>query len=77
MRPSSYSASHLILNMQLTRHCRSVLRTELQWNALNATGICSSSSADWRFWLQHDHLASHWPTKIVFKGKQVHDRKMT
>ena len=36
-----------------------VLRTGMQWNALNATGICSSSSAHRRFqeWEQENHLA--------------------
>lgn len=39
-----------------------VLRTGCQWNALNATGICSSSSAHRRFqeWRDADVFAALW-----------------
>lgn len=39
-----------------------VLRTGCQWNALNATGICSSSSAHRRFqeWVQAGVLKKLW-----------------
>src|SRR5215208_3563819 len=39
-----------------------VLRTGCQWNALNATGICSSSSAHRRFleWTQAGVFAAFW-----------------
>src|SRR5690242_2224331 len=39
-----------------------VLRTGCQWNALNATGICSSSSAHRRFleWVEADVFAQLW-----------------
>jgi transposase len=39
-----------------------VLRTGMQWNALNATGICSSSSAHRRFqeWTQAGVFAEFW-----------------
>src|SRR5215218_5132796 len=39
-----------------------VLRTGCQWNALNATGICSSSSAHRRFleWTQAGVFAEFW-----------------
>jgi putative transposase len=39
-----------------------VLRTGMQWNALNATGICSSSSAHRRFqeWVQAGVFAEFW-----------------
>src|SRR3989304_5302935 len=39
-----------------------VLRTGMQWNALNATGICSSSSAHRRFqeWAQAGVFAEFW-----------------
>jgi putative transposase len=37
-----------------------VLRTGMQWNALNATGICSSSSAHRRF--------QEWARAGVFEG---------
>ena len=41
---------------------RFVLRTGCQWNALNDTGICSSSSARRRFqdWAQADVFAVFW-----------------
>ena len=39
-----------------------VLRTGMQWNALNATGICSSSSAHRRFqeWTEAGVFAEFW-----------------
>jgi len=39
-----------------------VLRTGCQWNALNATGICSSSTAHLRFqeWTQAGVFAKFW-----------------
>ena len=39
-----------------------VLRTGMQWNALNATGICSSSSAHRRFqeWAEAGVFAEFW-----------------
>lgn len=39
-----------------------VLRTGMQWNALNATGICSSSSAHRRFqeWAQAGVFEAFW-----------------
>lgn len=39
-----------------------VLRTGMQWNALNATGICSSSAAHRRFqeWSQAGVFAEFW-----------------
>jgi transposase len=39
-----------------------VLRTGMQWNALNATGICSSSSAHRRFqeWVQGGVFEQFW-----------------
>jgi len=39
-----------------------VLRTGMQWNALNATGICSSSSAHRRFqeWIDADVFHEIW-----------------
>jgi transposase len=39
-----------------------VLRTGMQWNALNATGVCSSSSAHRRFqeWEQAGVFAEIW-----------------
>ncbi len=39
-----------------------VLRTGMQWNALNATGICSSSSAHRRFqeWIEAGVFAEFW-----------------
>ena len=39
-----------------------VLRTGMQWNALNATGICSSSSAHRRF--------QEWERAGVFAGRR-------
>ena len=39
-----------------------VLRTGCQWNALNATGICSSSTAHLRFqeWVENGVFAKLW-----------------
>jgi transposase len=39
-----------------------VLRTGMQWNALNATGICTSSSAHRRFqeWVEAGVFAEFW-----------------
>jgi putative transposase len=51
-----------------------VLRTGCQWNALNATGICSSSSAHRRFqeWVAAEVFARLWTTGLeeydVLKG---------
>ncbi len=44
-----------------------VLRTGMQWNALNATGICSSSSAHRRFqeWAQAGVFAEFWRRGLV------------
>jgi transposase len=44
-----------------------VLRTGMQWNALNATGICSSSSAHRRFqeWERAGVFAEIWRLGLV------------
>src|ERR687884_62725 len=44
-----------------------VLRTGCQWNALNATGICSSSSAHRRFqeWVEADVFVALWEKGLV------------
>jgi transposase len=44
-----------------------VLRTGCQWNALNATGICSSSSAHRRFqeWVEADVFVALWEQGLV------------
>ena len=44
-----------------------VLRTGCQWNALNATGICSSSTAHLRFqeWTATGVFQKLWATKIA------------
>ena len=44
-----------------------VLRTGCQWNALNATGICSSSSAHRRFqeWVDADVFVALWEQGLV------------
>ena len=44
-----------------------VLRTGCQWNALNATGICSSSSAHRRFqeWTEADVFVALWEQGLV------------
>src|SRR5215207_2872507 len=44
-----------------------VLRTGCQWNALNATGICSSSAAHRRFqeWIAADVFVALWEQGLV------------
>src|ERR687884_1622937 len=44
-----------------------VLKTGCQWNALNATGICSSSSAHRRFqeWVEADVFVALWEKGLV------------
>ena len=44
-----------------------VLRTGCQWNALNETGICSSSSAHRRFqeWIEADVFVALWEQGLV------------
>jgi transposase len=44
-----------------------VLRTGMQWNALNATGICSSSSAHRRFqeWARAGVFTEFWRQGLV------------
>jgi transposase len=44
-----------------------VLRTGCQWNALNATGICSSSAAHRRFqeWVEADVVVAVWEQGLV------------
>ena len=44
-----------------------VLRTGCQWNALKATGICSSSSAHRRFqeWVEADVFVALWEQGLV------------
>jgi len=44
-----------------------VLRTGMQWNALNATGICSSSAAHRRFqeWTQAGVFSEFWRQGLV------------
>ena len=44
-----------------------VLRTGMQWNALNATGICSSSSAHRRFqeWTESGVFEEFWRRGLV------------
>jgi transposase len=44
-----------------------VLRTGCQWNALNATGLCSSSSAHRRFqeWVEADVFVALWEKGLV------------
>jgi transposase len=48
-----------------------VLRTGCQWNALGATGICSSSSAYRRFseWLQAGVFLEFWRRGLLDYGK--------
>ena len=45
-----------------------VLRTGAQWNALNATGICSSSSAHRRFqeWVEAGVFEEFWRLGLLF-----------
>jgi putative transposase len=44
-----------------------VLRTGMQWNALNATGICSSSSAHRRFqeWVKAGVFEQFWRQELL------------
>ena len=44
-----------------------VLRTGMQWNALNATGICSSSSAHRRFqeWVEAGVFEAFWRQELL------------
>jgi putative transposase len=44
-----------------------VLRTGMQWNALNATGICSSSSAHRRFqeWVKAGVFEAFWRQELL------------
>jgi transposase len=44
-----------------------VLRTGMQWNALNATGICTSSSAHRRFqdWVKAGVFEAFWRQELV------------
>lgn len=50
-----------------------VLRTGVQWNALNATGICSSSSAHRRFqeWEQAGVFHEIWRNGLLEYDKKV------
>ena len=50
-----------------------VLRTGMQWNALNATGICSSSSAHRRFqeWEQAGVFHEFWRRGLLAYDEQV------
>jgi transposase len=50
-----------------------VLRTGMQWNALNATGICSSSSAHRRFqeWEQAGVFHEIWRQGLLDYDEQV------
>jgi transposase len=50
-----------------------VLRTGMQWNALDATGICSSSSAHRRFqeWEQAGVFAEIWRQSLLEYDKAV------
>ncbi|MGP0101973.1 MAG: IS5 family transposase [Solirubrobacteraceae bacterium] len=50
-----------------------VLRTGMQWNALNATGVCSSSSAHRRFqeWEQAGVFAEIWRQGLLEYDKVV------
>jgi len=47
-----------------------VLRTGCQWNALDATGICSSSSAHRRFqeWTKAGVFATFWREGLLARG---------
>ncbi len=47
-----------------------VLRTGCQWNALNATGICSSSSAHRRFqeWRDAGVFERFWQNGLIYEG---------
>jgi transposase len=50
-----------------------VLRTGMQWNALNATGICTSSSAHRRFqeWEQAGVFHEIWRQGLLDYDEQV------
>src|SRR6266852_6434407 len=50
-----------------------VLRTGMQWNALNATGICSSSSAHRRFqeWEQAGVFAEIWRQGLLDYDEEI------
>ena len=50
-----------------------VLRTGMQWNALNATGVCSSSSAHRRFqeWERAGVFAEIWRQGLLEYDKVV------
>jgi len=50
-----------------------VLRTGMQWNALNATGVCSSSSAHRRFqeWEQAGVFHEIWREGLLEYDEQV------
>ena len=47
-----------------------VLRTGCQWNALNATGICTSSSAHRRFqeWRDAGVFEQFWQNGLIYRG---------
>ncbi len=50
-----------------------VLRTGMQWNALNATGVCSSSSAHRRFqeWEQAGVFHEIWRQGLLEYDEEV------
>jgi len=50
-----------------------VLRTGMQWNALNVTGICSSSSAHRRFqeWERANVFQEFWREGLLEYDEQV------
>ena len=51
-----------------------VLRTGCQWNALNATGICSSSTAHLRFqeWTKAGFFEKIWEAGLLAYDKKCH-----
>ena len=53
-----------------------VLRTGMQWNALNATGICSCSSAYRRFreWAEAGVFLEFWRQGLLAYDEQARDR---
>jgi putative transposase len=53
-----------------------VLRTGMQWNALNATGICSSSSAHRRFqeWVEAGVFEAFWRQELFAYDEVEGDR---
>ena len=53
-----------------------VLRTGMQWNALNATGICSCSSAYRRFreWAEAGVFLEFWRQGLLAYDAQARDR---